>query len=166
MTGKINETNSSKIELRDTKKSDLEKLFIIQLDKEANFLAAFTSKNPEDKEEYINKWSRLLVNPDINIKTITQNNTILGSIAKYEMDGKAELTYWIDKAFWGLGIGTNALKKFLKLENHRPIFARVAFDNFGSQRVLEKCGFEKIGTEKGFANARGKEIEEYIYKLK
>jgi RimJ/RimL family protein N-acetyltransferase len=41
----------------------------------------------------------------------------------------------------------------------------VAFDNQGSQKVLEKCGFVKIGTDKGFANARQAEIEEYIYKL-
>jgi [ribosomal protein S5]-alanine N-acetyltransferase len=58
-----------------------------------------------------------------------------------------------------------ALKNFLKLELTRPIFGRVAFDNKGSQRVLEKCGFIKIGTDKGFANARQAEIEEYIYNL-
>jgi hypothetical protein len=31
--------------------------------------------------------------------------------------------------------------------------------------VLAKNGFIKIGTDKGFANARQAEIEEYIYKL-
>ena len=30
---------------------------------------------------------------------------------------------------------------------------------------LEKCGFVRTGKDKGFANARQKEIEEYIYKL-
>ncbi|MEO8446420.1 MAG: GNAT family protein, partial [bacterium] len=38
-------------------------------------------------------------------------------------------------------------------------------DNLGSQKVLEKCGFVKIGTDKGFANARQAEVEEFIYKL-
>ena len=51
----------------------------------------------------------------------------------------------------------------------RPILGRVAFDNFGSQKVLEKCGFIKIGSDKGFANARQTDrqtdIEEFIYKL-
>ena len=61
---------------------------------------------------------------------------------------------------------TTALKHFLAIENTRPIIGRVAFDNFGSQRVLEKCGFEKIGNDIGFANARQAEIEEFIYKLK
>ncbi|MGI8469749.1 MAG: GNAT family N-acetyltransferase, partial [Pyrinomonadaceae bacterium] len=87
------------------------------------------------------------------------------SIAKFEMEGDTEITYWIDRNFWGKGIATTALKNFLTIENTRPVFGRVAFDNLGSQKVLEKCGFVKIGTDKGFANARQTEIEEFIYKL-
>jgi RimJ/RimL family protein N-acetyltransferase len=46
--------------------------------------------------------------------------------------------------FWGQGIATTALKELLKIEQVRPIYGRVAFDNYGSQKVLEKCGFVKI----------------------
>jgi RimJ/RimL family protein N-acetyltransferase len=99
------------------------------------------------------------------MRTILFDNKIVGSISKFEIDGDAEITYWIDKHFWGKGVTTTALKNFLTIENMRPIFGRVAFDNYGSQRVLEKCGFVKIGKDKGFANARGREIEELIYKL-
>ena len=42
---------------------------------------------------------------------------------------------------------------------------RVATDNIGSGKVLEKNGFVLIGSDKGFANARGMEIEEFIFKL-
>jgi RimJ/RimL family protein N-acetyltransferase len=80
-------------------------------------------------------------------------------------ENEAEITYWMDKKFWGQGIATTALKGFLKIEQIRPIYGHVAFDNYGSQKVLEKCGFVKIGKDKGFANARQAEIEEYIYKL-
>jgi RimJ/RimL family protein N-acetyltransferase len=52
------------------------------------------------------------------------------------------------------------------MEQARPLGARVAFDNFGSQRVLEKNGFIRIGSDSGFANARQAEIEEFIYQLK
>ena len=38
-------------------------------------------------------------------------------------------------------------------------------DNLASLRVLEKCGFVVIGREKGFANARGMEIEEVVLEL-
>jgi len=151
--------------LTETEKDDLNAFFQFQLDKEANYLAAFTSKDPNDKIAYIEKYTKFLTDPTINMRTIKANDKIVGSIAKFVMENEAGITYWIDRKFWGQGIATTALKEFLKNENTRPISGRVAFDNYGSQKVLEKCGFVKIGKEKGFANARQTEIEEYIYKL-
>ena len=154
------------IKLKPTNQNDLETLFSFQLDKDANYLAAFTSKNPSDKDGYIEKWTKLLSDEKINIRTILLKKEIVGSIAKFEMEGNAEITYWIGKEFWGKGIASNALKKFLEIEKTRPIFGRIAFDNVGSKQVLENCGFSKIGIEQGFANARDKEIEEFIFELK
>lgn len=155
----------SEIILRPTTVQDLETLFTFQVDKEAIHQAAFTPKDPTDKSAYIAKYSKLLEDPTVNNQTILLENKIIGSLAKFVMSGDNEITYWIDKNYWGKGIATKALKKFLRIEKSRPIFGRVAFDNIGSQKVLEKCGFIKIGTDKGFANARQEEIEEYIYKL-
>lgn len=148
-----------------TVKDDLERLFEIQLNGEANYLAAFTSKEGKDKDAYIEKYSRFLTDPTIHMCTIKVNDVIAGSIAKYMTENEAEITYWIDRDLWGQGIATAALTNFLGMEAMRPIYGRVAFDNYGSQRVLEHCGFVKIGKDKGFANARQAEIEEYIYKL-
>ena len=153
------------ITLTKTEKVDLNTLFQFQIDKEGIYLAAFTPKEPNDKNAYIEKYSKFLVDPTINMQTIKVNNEIVGSISKFIMENKAEITYWIDRKFWGQGIATNALKNFLKMELTRPIFGRVAFDNFASQKVLEKCNFVKIGTDKGFANARQKEIKELIFIL-
>lgn len=157
--------NAKEITLRKTEISDLEYFFNFQLDEEACYLAAFTPKDRTDKTAYIQKYTRFLNDPTINMRTILADGIIAGSIAKYETQGEAEITYWIDKKFWGKGIATKALQAFLTIENTRPIFGRTAFDNPGSQKVLEKCGFMKIGTDTGFANARQAEIEEFIYKL-
>ena len=154
-----------RIKLVPTEKSDLELFFQFQLDEEANRLAAFTAKDPTDKAAYLEKYTKHLNNPTINMQTILVDETIAGSIAKFEMAGDAEITYWIDRNLWGKGVATAALENFLFIENARPIFGRVAFDNLGSQKVLEKCGFVRIGADRGFANARQKEIEEFIYKL-
>ncbi|SDF59698.1 GNAT family N-acetyltransferase [Chitinophaga filiformis] len=156
---------NGQVKLRKTMESDLESLFQFQLDRDAIYLAAFTPKDPTDKKAYFEKFTKLLNDPTINMRTILVDETIAGSIAKFEIEGDAEITYWIDKSFWGKGIATTALKNFLTIESTRPIFGRVAFDNLGSQKVLEKCGFIKIGKDKGFANARQAEIEEFIYKL-
>ena len=155
----------SEIILRKTEIADLDTFFTFQLDKDANYLAAFTSKDPADKAAYLNKYTKLLNDPTVHMQTIIVDNIIAGSISKFEMEGHAEITYWIDKKFWNKGVATKALRNFLTMENARPIFGRVAFDNYGSQRVLEKSGFVKIGKDKGFANARQTEIEEFIYKL-
>lgn len=151
--------------LRPTEPADLAVLFQFQLDAEANYLAAFTAKDPADREAYLEKFTRHLNDPTINMQTIRVDETIVGSIAKFDMRGDTEITYWIDKPYWGKGIATAALKDFLAIEHTRPIFGRVAFDNSGSQKVLEKCGFVKLGSDRGFANARQAEIEEFIYKL-
>ena len=156
---------TSHITLTTTKKDDLNSFFIFQLDDEANYLAAFTSKDPNDKNAYIEKYSKFLQDPGINMQTIKADNEIVGSISKFMIENEAEITYWIDKKYWGKGIASTALKNFLKTEKTRPIHGRVAFDNYASQKVLEKCGFIKTGKDKGFANARQAEIEEYIYKL-
>lgn len=157
--------NKLHIKLRPTKVSDLDILFKFQLDKESGYLAAFMPENLADKSAYIRKYTKLLNDPTVNNQTITLDNIIVGSIAKFVMEGDSEITYWIDRKYWGQGIATKALKDFLTIETIRPIFGRVAFDNFGSQKVLEKCGFNKVGADKGFANARQMEIEEFIYKL-
>ena len=158
-------TNKLEIILRPTEISDLDFLFQFQLDKEGGYLAAFMPTDPTDKAAYISKYTKLLNDPTVNNQTIIIDNIIVGSIAKFVIEGDTEITYWIDRKFWGQGIATKALNNFLEIETIRPIFGRVAFDNFGSQKVLEKCGFVKIGMDKGFANARQAEIEEYIYKL-
>jgi ribosomal-protein-alanine N-acetyltransferase len=153
------------IKLEKTKESDLESFFQFQLDSEANHLAAFMPKDSKDKTAYIERYTKYLSDPTINMRTIKVGDVIVGSISKYEIENEAEITYWIDKQFWGQGIATAALKNFLVIEKIRPLNGRVAFDNFGSQKVLEKCGFVKIGSDKGFANARQVEIEEFIYVL-
>jgi len=159
------ENKKPDIKLRPTEIADLETLFKFQLDKEGGYLAAFMPKDPTDKAAYITKYTKLLADPTVNNQTIFIDSVIVGSIAKFVMEGNTEITYWIDRKFWGQGIATKALRDFLNIETTRPIFGRVAFDNFGSQKVLEKCGFIKIGTDKGFANARQTVIEEFIYKL-
>lgn len=157
--------HNPEITLRPTTIADLHHLFVFQLDPEAQHLAAFTPKDPANKIAYLEKYTNILRNPTTNNQTILVNNTIAGSLAKFILEGHAEITYWLDKQFWGQGIASEALKKFLEEELTRPIYGRVAFDNFGSQKVLEKCGFTKVGTDRGFANARQAEIEEFIYRL-
>ena len=56
-------------------------------------------------------------------------------------------------------------KRLLQEITHRPVFARAAKDNIGSVKVLQKRDFKIIGENKDFAQGRGEETEEYIFRL-
>ncbi len=157
--------SNPQIDLRQTQPSDLEYFFKFQLNEEGRYLAAFMPENSDDKQVYLKKHLRFLNDPSVCNQTILLGKKIVGSIAKFTIDGQDEVTYWLDRNYWGQGIGSAALARFLTLEKTRPLFARVAFDNIGSQRILERNGFEKIGSDTGFASARNRVIEEFIYRL-
>jgi RimJ/RimL family protein N-acetyltransferase len=53
----------------------------------------------------------------------------------------------------------------LTVDPSRPLHARLASDNVTSHRVLEKCGFRVIATERSFAEARSGEIGEFVLRL-
>lgn len=154
-----------KISLRKSIEPDLEVFYQNQADEEANFMAAFTSKNPLDKDAYIKKWTRLMTVDSVHMQSILLDDVVVGCVVKFVMGGDSDITYALNKKHWGKGITSEAVKLFLDIERTRPLFGRVANDNHGSRKILEKSGFMKIGTNTDFANARGKEIEEYIYRL-
>ena len=89
--------NKLEIKLRPTEISDLDFLFQFQLDKEGGYLAAFMPKDPTDKFAYIEKHTKLLDDSTVNNQTIILDNIIVGSIAKFVMEGDTEITYWIDR---------------------------------------------------------------------
>lgn len=159
-----NDSMNGTIQLREMQVSDIEDFFLHQQDEDANQMAAFTSKDQGNKELFKKKWIGILDNDAIVKRTIVSQNRIVGNVMMYvdpELN-QPEITYWIGKADWGKGIATKAVKQFLKLLPDRPIYARAVADNKGSIRVLEKCGFEVVGREKGYANARGMEVEEVV----
>lgn len=154
------------VRLRDVIASDIPHFFVHQLDKEANYQAAFTAKNPSDEVAFKAHWARIMQNEKNLKQTIVFQGETVGSLLCFEMFGQQSIAYWIDKQYWGKGIATQALHLFLQQVSIRPLYARVAYDNVGSRRVLEKNGFVLIGEDRGFAEARGSEITEFILELK
>lgn len=153
------------LHLRDVGEGDLAVFFENQLDPEANYMAAFTAKNPGDRKAFTSHWAKIMADKTVTIRTIIFDGDVAGSISKFEQFGNSEVTYWLGKKYWGKGIATQALSRFLVEVKHRPLYARAAKDNIGSIRVLKKCGFSISGEDKGFANARGEEVEEYVLVL-
>ncbi|MBX2999399.1 MAG: GNAT family N-acetyltransferase [Caldilineaceae bacterium] len=148
--------------LRDVVEDDLSHFFEQQLDADANWMAAFTAKNPADRAAFDAHWRKILADDRIIMRTILWEGEVAGYISVHSWFGEPEVGYWLGKPFWGKGVASAALAAFLGQVEIRPLHARVAKDNLASQRVLEKCGFTLSGEDKGFSNARGVEVEELI----
>lgn len=151
--------------LRPTISEDLCALFNQQNDKDANYMAAFTVANPEDRPAFITKWEKVIADKRFTMNTILSANRILGSVLVYFVEDEPQLSYWIDKSYWGQGVATRAVELFLKDYSQRPLFSGAAMDNKGSISVLQKNGFRTIAIESGFANAREEEIEKIVMRL-
>jgi RimJ/RimL family protein N-acetyltransferase len=153
--------------LREVEESDLDVLFEQEVDPEANHMAAFTVANPADRQAFDARWRRMRDGEGSLVRTIVADGEVVGSIFRWRDPGLPgpEVSYWLGPEHWGKGIATTALELFLELARERPIFGRCAADNIGSLRVLEKNGFVLEAEERGFANARGSEVDEVLLRL-
>lgn len=151
--------------LRETKECDLDVFFAYQQDADACHMAAFVSRDPKDRALFDAHWAKMMSDEAVVTRTILFDGMVAGHIAKWERDAKPEVTYWIGKEHWGKGIASRALAEFLNVVTVRPLFGGAAKDNVASICVLEKNGFAMFATMRGFADARGEEIEEVILRL-
>jgi RimJ/RimL family protein N-acetyltransferase len=161
----LNKDISRDLHLRPVIESDLPLFFEQQLDPDANYMAAFTAKDPSDRPAFDAHWSRIMADDAVVIRTILSGGQVAGHVLSYPDSGHLEVSYWIGKEYWGQGVATQALLSFLDVIKTRPLYARAAKDNLASLRVLGKCGFVIIGEARGFAKARNAEIQEFILVL-
>jgi RimJ/RimL family protein N-acetyltransferase len=151
--------------LREMRDEDLAVLFEQWADPVAAHMAAFTAPDHMDRDAFERRWSRLRADETVIARVIVVDGEVAGSVSSWGDADEREVTYWIGRSYWGKGIATCALKAFLAVDPSRPLHARVAYDNVASHRVLEKCGFRVVDTERGFAGARSGEIEEFVLRL-
>src|SRR6185436_19833773 len=83
--------------LRDVLESDLETFFENQLDEGANYMAAFTSSDPSDKEAFLAHWKQILSNPTVTNKTLVIDDKVAGSFACFEMFEQRQAGYWMGR---------------------------------------------------------------------
>ncbi len=153
------------ITLRPLKAADHDAIFLMMQDPESIRMAAFTADDPSDRAMFDEHMARISARKDVTNRLIEEDGRMAGTVAAFMADGMTEITYWIDRRYWGRGIASTALALLLEIVDSRPIRARAASDNAASLRVLEKAGFRVVGTDVGFAAGRGTEIEETILEL-
>ncbi|XSG75149.1 GNAT family N-acetyltransferase [Herpetosiphon llansteffanensis] len=153
------------LSLRPVEEADLASFFTQQQDPVAIHMAAFTAKDPSDYAAFQAHWQKIMADSIIIKRAIIWDNQLIGQIAQFEQFGEPEVTYWLDRRYWGQGLASQALQLLLNEITLRPLFARVVQDNHGSLKVLTKAGFQIIGEDSGFANGRGCDVAEYVLRL-
>jgi RimJ/RimL family protein N-acetyltransferase len=153
------------VTLREQRDADADVVFDWMRDPVAVRMAAFTHGDPDDRERFDAWLARILGNPDITQRVIEVEGEMVGTIATFTIEGDREVTYWVDPARWGQGIGSAALVAMLALEPTRPLMGRAASANLGSTAVLRKAGFVEVGRDVGFAEGVGAEVEVTIFRL-
>jgi RimJ/RimL family protein N-acetyltransferase len=132
------------VTLRAVRDADLPVLFEHQRDPEATEMAAFPAR---DWPAFTAHWAKIRADPMCVTQAILVDGAIAGNIGSWEQDGRREVGYWLGRDFWGRGIATTALSMFLHLVTERPLHAWVVAHNRASLRVVEKCGFQIVGTD-------------------
>ncbi|KAK7308038.1 hypothetical protein VNO77_41629 [Canavalia gladiata] len=110
-------------------------------------------------------WCRAICLNDRAIGCIS-----LSSHSKHDETRKksAELGYVLASKYWGKGIVTRAVKQAVKvafgeLPHLERIEALVDVQNIGSQRVLEKAGFQREGLLRKYILLKGKTTDMFIF---
>lgn len=153
------------MQLREVRSADLDRFFEHQQDPEANLMAAFAPRSPQDRGVFDYHWSRLLNDEDTQVWTIEEDGRVAGALIVSGLDAMPELSFWTAREFWGQGITTSAVDAFLAAFTDRPIRAHVPADNVGSQKILTRRGFAVVGEDKTFSNARSEVVTELIMQL-
>lgn len=149
------------VALREVRESDLPIFYEQQLEPEATRMAGFPSR---DREAFMRHWARILVDETTVLRTILFEAQVAGNVVCWPDSGKRLVGYWIGKRYWGKGVASAALGRFLEVVKGRPLHARVAKHNAASIRVLEKCGFVLVSEER-FVGTDGGEGRELVMVL-
>ncbi len=153
------------IALREVHDSDLPVFFRLMNDPVALRMAAFTPEDPADRAGFDAHWARTRTSPGVDVRTVLADGDVWAAprctasrVSARSRTGSTAPT--------GPGHRDGRPADPAGADPGAPAVRPAAADNAGSRRVLEKCGFAQTARARGFAHARGEEIDEVVLVLK
>lgn len=127
----------------------------------------------EEAREEIH-WYRVLETTKLGFRWIITdtNNLCIGSLGVFNFDPlrqSVEVSYQLQRIYWGRGIMTRAITHMLKYclneKGYRFVIAYVHKDNIQSLQLVERVGFERVDdfVPKDQETERLKDCHMYIY---
>ncbi|XP_027359701.1 uncharacterized protein LOC113868392 [Abrus precatorius] len=157
----------TQISLRPLQFSDLDDLMVWRNDEK---VARFCSWEPNTTKEDGIKFIQDIPNKFVWCRAICLKGGAIGCISLTSREKAVELGYVIASKYWGQGIATVAVKQAVKaafneLEELERVEALVDVQNVGSQRVLEKVGFQREGILRKYGFVKGKSTDMVMFSL-
>ena len=155
-------TTDECVRLRPMQPGDLPRLYQMQLEPESNRMAVTI---PRTAEAFGSHWAKALEDAGNVARAVLLGEELVGYVCCFPMEGQDHVGYWIDRAHWGRGIASRALRLLLLEVTKRPLVATAATSNAASLRVLQKCGFAVAQVRLSPASDRYPECEEAVLVL-
>ena len=154
---------SERLLFRDHEVSDLDAYCAMEADPEVR---RYVGGRPRPREEAERKFRQGLKRPPSQRLSMwatvyKQKGLYIGRCGVYPhfvtaggiIPGEGSLAFYLARAYWGLGLATEAGRAFVNFGFHElgltRIVTTVQVGNDASVRVLEKLGFRLAGTEQG-----------------
>ena len=124
--------------------------------------------NPHESVEtskmIVSQWVEQYVKPErLNFAMeLKENGQLIGCIDVVGyVDGVPVIGYAMSRAYWGRGLMTEACRTLLTLLfaiGHNEVRIDAQVENIGSNRVIQKCGGEFVGTEESQRPLKGDSV--------
>jgi len=162
----------NQITLRPFNLSDLDDVMVWHTDEK---VAEFCSWEPYTSRDDGINFIENIESKFLCCKAICINDRAIGCILLFTPEDKsrnqsAELGYNLSSKYWGKGIVTCAVKQIVKVTFDEFSYlerleALVDVENVGSQRVLEKAGFQKEGVLRKYLVMKGKSRDMIMFSV-
>ncbi|XP_050373338.1 uncharacterized protein LOC126790990 [Argentina anserina] len=159
------------ISLRPLGLSDIDDFMVWSTDEK---VTRFCTWGPFGNKEEGLKYIRDKILPHPWLRAICLDGRPVGTISVTPNSGnhrcRAEIGYVLGSKYWGKGIVTRAVKMvvdtiFKEWTHLERLEAFVDVENVGSQRVMEKVGFQREGVLRKHYIVKGRTIDEVIYSI-
>lgn len=141
-------------ELRRLHADDEPAVLAFELANRAYFAASVTDRGDAYFERFADRFKALLAEQDAGVCVfhvlLDDDGSVLGRFNLYDLeDGVAVLGYRVAQRVAGRGVATGTVRELCRLARERhglhTLRAAASHDNVGSQRVLIKAGFVRVG---------------------
>lgn len=150
---------TKQLQLRPYVASDFHHIFRLHSDPEVMHYIREAISDPEIVRERTEMWLKYAdENPGFGVLTIEliENQSFVGYAVvrhvEFQPGKEIEIGYALDKICWGKGYASEAAQALVQYADdalgEKKLVAYTDENNLASNRVLEKCGFQRIGHER------------------